>query len=78
MFSHKTYVAGLTSTSDYYPTSIVSNSHSLHYNTLYSFDPKPTQVSVEDWGDDDVDLTLGQIVAFTEEGLTYLGNPIAE
>ena len=78
MFSHKTYVAGLTSTPDYYPTSIVSNSHSLHFNTLYFFDPKPTRVSVEDWGENGVDLTLGQIEAFTEEGLTYLGNPIAE
>jgi len=71
MFSHKTWVAGMTSGPGYYPTSIVSNEHRLHRNTLYAFEPH-AHVSVPGWGEEGVELGMGQIVAFTEEGIDYL------
>lgn len=74
MFSHKTYVAGMTSGPGYYPTSIVSNEHRLHHNTLYAFEPH-TRVAVPQWGERGVELGIGQIVAFTEDGLRYLDRP---
>jgi len=71
MFSHKTYVAGMTSGSGYYPTSIVSNEHTLHLNTLYAFEPH-AYVSAPGWGENGIELGMGQIVAFTEQGIDYL------
>jgi methionine aminopeptidase len=71
MFSHKTWVAGMTSGPGYYPTSIVSNEHRLHLNTLYAFEPH-AHVSVSGWGEDGVELGMGQIVAFTKKGIGYL------
>jgi hypothetical protein len=71
MFSHKTYVAGMTSGPGYYPTSIVSNEHTLHLNTLYAFEPH-AYVSAPGWGENGIELGMGQIVAFTKQGIDYL------
>ena len=38
-FTTKPHVAGMTSGPGYYPTSIVTNDHPLHYDTLYAFEP---------------------------------------
>ena len=73
MFDHKTYVAGMTSGPGYYPTSIVTNDHKLHYNTLYAFEPH-TRVVVPGWKDG-LELGIGQISVFTEDGLLYLARP---
>ncbi len=70
-FTTKPYVAGMTSGPGYYPTSIVTNDHVLHYDTLYAFEPH-TRVAVPGWGERGVELGIGQIVAFTREGLQYL------
>lgn len=70
MFDRKSYVAGMTSGPGYYPTSIVSNEHALHLNTLYAFEPH-TRVAVPGWKYG-VELGIGQIVIFGEEGLNYL------
>ena len=74
MFSHKTYVAGMTSGPGYYPTSIVTNDHKLYYNTLYAFEPH-TSVAVPGWGGNGVELGIGQIAVFEEGGLRYLDRP---
>jgi hypothetical protein len=71
MFSHKTYVAGMTSGPGYYPTSIVSNDHKLFANTLYAFEPH-TSVAVPGWSEHGVELGMGQIVVMRENGLDYL------
>ena len=73
MFDHKTYVAGMTSGPGYYPTSIVTNDHKLHTNTLYAFEPH-TRVVVPGWKDG-LELGIGQISVFTEDGLLYLARP---
>lgn len=73
MFDRKSYVAGMTSGRGYYPTSIVTNNHKLHYNTLYAFEPH-TRVAVPGW-EHGVELGIGQITIFTEEGLQYLARP---
>ena len=73
MFDRKSYVAGMTSGPGYYPTSIVTNNHKLHYNTLYAFEPH-TRVSVPGWKHG-VELGIGQIAVFTETGLQYLSRP---
>jgi hypothetical protein len=74
MFSHKTYVAGMTSGPGYYPTSIVTNNHNLYHNTLYAFEPH-TRIDVEGWGPTGVEIGIGQIVVFSEEGVRYLNRP---
>jgi len=73
MFDRKSYVAGMTSGTGYYPTSIVTNNHKLHYNTLYAFEPH-TRVAVPGWKHG-VELGIGQIAAFTKDGLQYLARP---
>ena len=73
MFDRKSYVAGMTSGPGYYPTSIVTNNHKLYYNTLYAFEPH-TRVAVPGWKQG-VELGIGQIAVFTEEGLQYLARP---
>lgn len=74
MFSHKTYVAGMTSGPGYYPTSIVTNNHILYHNTLYAFEPH-TRINVDGWGPNGVEIGIGQIVVFSEGGLRYLNRP---
>jgi hypothetical protein len=71
MLSTKTAVVGMTSGPGYAPTSIVTNDHKLHYNTLYAFEPH-IDVVIEGWGDQGLELGHGQIVAFTEDGFDYL------
>ena len=73
MFDHKTYVAGMTSGPGYYPTSIVSNNHKLHANTLYAFEPHACAAALG-WKDG-LELGIGQIADFTENGLQYLARP---
>jgi hypothetical protein len=70
-FTTKPHVAGMTSGPGYYPTSIVTNEHQLHHNTLYAFEPH-IRVAVEGWGPEGVELGLGQIIAFTPDGFRYL------
>jgi len=74
MFSHKTYVAGMTSGPGYYPTSIVTNNHKLYYNTMYAFEPH-TSIAVPGWGEHGLELGIGQIAVFEEDGLRYLDRP---
>jgi hypothetical protein len=38
---------------------------------LYAFEPH-AHVIVPGWGEEGVELGMGQIVAFTEEGINYL------
>ena len=71
MLSTKTAVVGMTSGPGYAPTSIVTNDHKLHYNTLYAFEPH-IDVVIEGWGEQGLELGHGQIVAFTEDGFDYL------
>ena len=71
MFSRGTWVAGLTSGPRYKLHRVVSNEHTLEYNTLYAFEPH-TRVAVPGWGDNGVELGIGQIAVFTEDGLRYL------
>ena len=73
MFDRKSYVAGMTSGRGYYPTSIVTNDHKLYHNTLYAFEPH-TRVEVPGWKDG-IELGIGQIAVFTEDGLQYLYRP---
>jgi hypothetical protein len=73
MFDHKTYVAGMTSGPGYYPTSIVSNDHKLHLSTMYAFEPH-TRVAVPGWKHG-VELGIGEITYFNEEGLQYMARP---
>jgi hypothetical protein len=75
-FVTKPYVAGMTSGPGYYPTSIVTNKHRLHLNTLYAFEPH-TRVAVPGWGEHGVELGIGQIAVFNETGLEYLDRPQA-
>jgi hypothetical protein len=70
MFDHKTYVAGMTFGPGYYPISIVSNDHKLYINTLYAFEPH-TRVAVPGWKSG-LELGIGQIAVYTENGLQYL------
>ncbi len=71
MFSRGTWVAGLTSGRGYKRHKVVSNEHTLQYNTLYAFEPH-TRVAVPGWGENGVEIGIGQIAVFTEEGLKYL------
>ena len=75
-FVTKPYVAGMTSGPSYYPTSIVTNEHRLHLDTLYAFEPH-TRIAVPGWGEHGVELGIGQIAVFTENGLVYLDRPQA-
>jgi len=70
-FTTKPYVAGMTSSPGYYPTSIVTNDHRLHHNTLYAFEPH-IRIAVSGWDPKGIELGLGQIVAFTPDGFRYL------
>ena len=40
----------MTSGPGYYPTSIVTNEHQLHHNTLYAFEPHIREWPMEGWG----------------------------
>jgi hypothetical protein len=71
MFSRGTWVSGLGSGPGYKLHKVVSNEHTLNYNTLYAFEPH-TRVAVTGWGERGVELGIGQIAVFTEDGLKYL------
>jgi hypothetical protein len=74
MFSRGSYVAGLSSGSGYKRHPIVSNEHKLYYNTMYAYEPH-TRVRVPGWGEAGVELGIGQMTVFTEEGMEYLDRP---
>ncbi len=71
MFSRGSYVAGLSSGRGYKLHPIVSNKHTLYYNTMYAYEPH-TRVKVAGWGEAGVELGIGQMAVFTEAGLEYL------
>ena len=71
MFSRGTWVSGLGSGPGYKLHKVVSNEHTLNYNTLYAFEPH-TRVAVAGWGNRGVELGIGQIAVFAEDGLKYL------
>jgi len=71
MLSTKTAVVGMTSGPGYAPTSIVTNDHTLHDNTLYAFEPL-IDVFVPGWGEQGIELGIGQITVFTDGELQYL------
>ncbi|HJO05077.1 MAG TPA: hypothetical protein QGG47_14010 [Acidobacteriota bacterium] len=74
MLITKPYVAGMTSGPGYYPTSIVTNDHRLYAGTLYAFEPH-TSVAVDGWGEQGVELGIGQIAWFDGKELRYLDRP---
>ncbi len=74
MFSRGSYVAGVSSSPGYKLHPIVRNTHTLHYNTMYAYEPD-MRVRVPGWGEDGIALGLGQIALFTEDGLEYLDRP---
>lgn len=71
MFSRGTWVSGAASGPGYKQHRIVGHDHVVHANTLYAFEPH-TRVAVPGWGDNGVELGIGQIAVVTEEGLRYL------
>ena len=71
MFRKGTYVAGISSQPQYYPTSIVSDQHKFSHDTVHVFHLH-IRVEVPGWGANGVRLGVGQIVAFTEDGFQYL------
>ncbi|HJO05092.1 MAG TPA: hypothetical protein QGG47_14085 [Acidobacteriota bacterium] len=71
MLSTKTAVVGMTSGPGYASTSIVTNDHALHTDTLYAFEPH-IDVTIDGWGEQGLELGHGQIVAFTENGFEFL------
>ena len=72
MFWKGSYVAGISSRPNYYPTSIVSDQHKLSYETVHVFHPH-ISVVVPGWNEGGVGLGVGQIVSFTEkDGFQYL------
>jgi len=71
MLSTKTAVVCMTSGPGYAPTSIVTNDHTLHDNTLYAFEPH-IDVFVPGWGEQGIELGIGQISVFTDGVLQYL------
>jgi hypothetical protein len=71
MFSRGTWVAGAASGPGYKRHKIVGHDHVVHAGTLYAFEPH-TRVAVPGWGDNGVELGIGQIALVTEEGLQYL------
>ena len=71
MFSRGTWVSGAGSSSGYKQHLIVGNDHVVHANTLYAFEPH-TRVAVPGWGDNGVELGVGQIALVTADGLSYL------
>ncbi len=74
MFSRGSYVAGLSSGPGYKLHPIVSNEHKLYYNTMYAYEPH-TRVRVPGWGETGVELGIGQMTVFTENGMEYLDRP---
>ena len=77
MFSRGTWVAGVGSGPGYKRHKVVSNENKLHYNTLYAFEPH-TRVAVPGWGENGVELGIGQIAVYTEDGLKYLDRAQAD
>lgn len=45
--------------------------HTLNVNTVYALEPY-TMVTIPEWGDQEIELGLGEVVAFTENGFRYL------
>ncbi len=76
MFSNQSYLAGMTSSPVNYPTAIVSHSHKLYNNTLFSLDPAPTRVAAREWGVNGIEILLGDVYVYTEKGLEHLDGPM--
>ncbi len=66
-----TYVAGISSQPQYYPTSILSDQHKLSYNTVHVYHPH-IAVEIPGWGPTEVRFGVGQIAAFIEDGFQHL------
>ena len=64
-------MSGASSGPGYKRHQIVGHDHVVHANTLYAFEPH-TRVAVPGWGDNGVELGIGQIAVVTEDGLRYL------
>ena len=75
LFSRGTYVTGIGSGYKQHP--LLSPTLKLHYNTLYAFEPH-TNVAVPGWGPRGLEIGIGQIAVFTENGLEYLDRPMLE
>jgi hypothetical protein len=74
-FSRGTYVAGMGSRYKQHP--LLFPAIKLHYNMIYAYEPHTT-VAVPGWGEHGIELGIGQIAAFTENGLEYLNRPMLE
>jgi hypothetical protein len=77
MLSTKSSVVGMTSGPGYVSTSIVTNDHVLHDNTLYAFEPH-IDVFIPGWGDQGIELGMGGVAVFTEGELQYLDRSVRE
>ncbi len=75
LFSRGTYVTGMGSGYKQHP--LLSPDLPLHYNTIYAFEPH-TSVRVDGWGEHGVEVGVGQLAIFTENGLEYLDRPNVE
>ena len=75
LFSRGTYVTGMGSGYKQHP--LLSPDLPLHYNTIHAFEPH-TSVKVDGWGEHGVEVGVGQLAVFTENGLEYLDRPNVE
>jgi hypothetical protein len=75
LFSRGTYVTGIGG--GYKQQPLLSPTLGLHYNTVYAFEPH-TSVAVPGWGERGLEIGIGQIAVFTENGLEYLDRPMLE
>ena len=71
MLSKESSVVGMTSGPRYAATSIVTNDNVLHENTLYAFEPH-IDVFIPGWGEQGLELGMGQITVFKDGELQYL------
>ncbi len=45
--------------------------HTLYPNTVYAMEPY-TMVTIPEWGNQTIELGLGEVVAFTDDGFQYV------
>ena len=69
LFSRGTYVTGVGRGYKQHP--LLNPELGLHLNTFYAFEPHTT-IKVPGWGEQGLEIGVGQITVFTENGLEYL------
>ena len=74
-FSRGTYVAGIGSGYKQHP--LLSSTLGLHYNMIFAYEPHTT-VAVPGWSEDGLEIGVGQLAVFTENGIEYLDRPMLQ